>query len=381
MSFLDLIRPKKEPTKTVRWEELGTFQAYFSLFGNDIYKSSEVRSCIRALALHTSKAVAHADKRIEYILNYNPNIYMDGAKFLQKVRNYYEIYNTCFILIDRNDRGQISSYYPIPTCTYEALEYENELYIKFYFNTGKIMVASWKDLAVLCKDFNTSDIAGDSNEAILETLDVIKTANQGIKNAVKSTANLRGIIKATKAMLAQDKVREMKDEFVQDYINLENRSGIAALDATLDFIPVNMQPITTNAAQQKEFKEAVQRYFGVNDAIITNSMTAEQMDIFYEGQIAPFLNQLSLELTRKSLKESEILEEKEIFYDCNKLQFASIDKKIKLFQTVVLYGGMTINEWRAISGMDAIEGGDDPIRRLDAATVEMQEGEDDGSKE
>lgn len=372
MSFLDIIRPKKKtPVQTSRWQELGAYTAIFSLFGNDIYKSETVRSCIRPLAQHTSKAVCHCkDKNIEYLLNYRPNLYMNGSDFLQKVRNYYEITNTCFILIERALNGKPMGYYPIPYSSYEALEYENELYVKFYFLNGQIMTASWYDLAVLRKDYNNSDIAGDDNSAILNELELINTSNQGIKNAIKATANLRGILKTTKGMLAPEKIKEQQQEFVRDYLNLENKGGIAALDATQEFTPINMNPTTTNAAQQKEFREEIQRYFGVNDAIIQNKMTAEEMDTFYEGKIAPFLAVLSLELTSKSFKQREVEDDIEIIYDCNKLQFASIDKKIKLFNTVVLYGGMTINEWRAISGMDPIDGGDEPIRRLDAALVD-----------
>lgn len=41
-----------------------------------------------------------------------------------------------------------------------------------------------------------------------------------------------------------------------------------------------------------------------------------------------------------------------------------------MFKEVVLYGGITINEWRAGCNMAPIDGGDIPIRRLDAAEVD-----------
>ena len=47
-----------------------------------------------------------------------------------------------------------------------------------------------------------------------------------------------------------------------------------------------------------------------------------------------------------------------------------------MFKEVVLYGGMTINEWRVGCNMPVIEGGDERIMRLDAATVNDTESED-----
>ena len=44
-----------------------------------------------------------------------------------------------------------------------------------------------------------------------------------------------------------------------------------------------------------------------------------------------------------------------------------------MFKEVVLYGGMTINEWRLGCNMSPLEGGDERIMRLDAAPVDDSE--------
>ena len=57
-SILDLFKKEKpNQTKTLTtFKELGTYNSCFSLFGGNIYASDDVRSCIRALSEHTSKA-------------------------------------------------------------------------------------------------------------------------------------------------------------------------------------------------------------------------------------------------------------------------------------------------------------------------------------
>lgn len=366
----------------VRWKELGTYRATFSMFGSDMYQSELVRSCIRPLAEHTSKAnVKCTDKRIEKILNNQPNIYMNGKDFLSKVRIRLELKNTAFIYIQRDEAGKAVGFYPVPYSYFEAVEYANGLFIRFTFGGDATkLVIPWEDLAVLRKDYNESDIAGDDNTPILNMLELINTTNQGVANAVKATANLRGILKSTKAMLANEDIKKQKDQFVKDYLNLENEGGIASLDSTQEFLPITMSPTITNYSQMKEFRENVYRYFGVNDSIVMSDYTEEQMEAFYAARIEPFLVALSLELTRKVFTQKAKGHGNSIVYEANRMQFMSMKTKIAIFKEVVQYGGMLTNEWREGCNLAPIPGGDVPIMRLDAAKVNDEPVDDEEGK-
>ena len=127
-SILDLFKPvKKDQIKTyTQFQELGTFKSYFGSFGNDIYASDDVRTCIRALSEHTSKANPRCtDKRIERLLSLAPNKYMNGKDFLAKLRNILEVKNTAFVYIERDNTGKAIGFYPVPYQTFEAVEYKN----------------------------------------------------------------------------------------------------------------------------------------------------------------------------------------------------------------------------------------------------------------
>lgn len=386
MSFLDIFRPLKK-SSIKRWKELGTYKATFSVFGEDIYNSSLVRACVRPLAELSSKAEAKClDPELQRILNNRPNIYMNGKDFLQKVRTRLEILNVAFIYIERDRRGKVLGFYPVPYSFFEALEYNNGLFIKFYFSGNvESLVLPWADLAAVRKDYLKSDISGDDNQCIIQTLELMSTASQGLANSIRSTANLRGILKSTKAMLAPEAIKQQKDDFVNDYLNLENGSGIASLDSTQEFTPITINPATANAAQMKEVREDIFRFFGVNDDIVmANIKKKEQLEGFFDIRIEPFLVALSRELTSK-IYGKKADDEHKILYQVDQFAFVSLDKKIQLFSTVVLYGGMTIDEWRALFNMPHIEGGDKPVRRLDAApidapTEEDEEDDDDDQK-
>lgn len=378
---------KTAMSNMTRWKELGRFHAIFSGFGNDIYRSYLVRSCIRPLAEHTSKANCKSSNlAIAKILNESPNMYMSGKDFLAKVRTYLEIRNTAMIYINRDDKGHANGFYPVPYTSFEAMEYAGELYIKFTFagDAVRTMTIPWADLAVVRKDYNESDIAGDDNNAVLGLLELINTSDQGVSNAIKATANLRGILKSTKGMLSDDDKKEQKRLFVEEYLNLENSGGIASLDSTQEFTPISMNPTVTSFAQMKEFRENVYRYFGISEPIVTSNYTEAQMEAFYEARIEPFLVALSLELTRKVFTDRERGYGNYILYESNRIQYASTATKLKMVQ-LVDRGALTPNEWRSFFNMAPVEGGDKPIRRLDTAAVnehnDNEEGGADGSQD
>lgn len=376
MGFLqNLFGRVKALTKFTHFRELGTYEARFTPFGADLYKSDITRACIRPLAEHTSKAsVKSSSKALETILTYQPNPYMSGKDFLSKCRNILEVKNTLFIYIKRDEKGKAVGFYPVPFQSYEALEYNNRLYIRFTFKSTAMtqMVAAWDDLAVMRKDYLNSDIGGEDNRAIFGQLELIETTNQGVANAVKATANLRGILKNSKTMLDPEDVKRQRDQFVKDYLNLSNEGGIASLDATQEFIPISMSPTVTNSAQMKEFRENVYRYFGVSDPIVMSAANEEELEAFYSARIEPFLVALSLELTRKVFTPREIGWGNFIRFTSSRLEYCSLQTKLKLV-SLVDRGALTPNEWRQSMGLDPIEGGDEPIRRLDTASVADQE--------
>lgn len=380
-SILDLFKPIKADQKKMytQFQELGTYKSVFGLFGNDIYASDDVRTAIRALSEHTSKANPRCtDKRIERLLQLNPNKYMNGKDFLAKVRNILEVKNTAFVYIERDDTNKVIGFYPVPYQNFTALEYKNGLFIQFEFEGNAVnnLVIPWEDLAVLRKDFLKSDISGEDNRPLFRPLEVVNTMDKGLENAVKSTANLRGIIKSTKAMLSPDDIRKQKEQFVADYLNINNEGGIASLDATQEFKEINLKPTTASAEEQDTYRERIYRYFGVNEKIIKSSYSESEYDSFYESRIEPVLVALSLEFTRKIFTDREISFGAEVWYESNRLQFASAKTKISMV-ALVDRGLMTPNEYRALFNMAPYDGGDEFVLRLD--TSKTGDTSDDGT--
>lgn len=357
-------RPKK--LVTTNWREVGNYQSYFGSYNPDLYANEVARACIRTLAEHTSKANVKVlrdgraiDTKLQRLIQYQPNVYMNGKDFLYKVRTLLEINNVVFIYIMRDELNRVTGFYPMPHANHELLNSSGELYIKFTFRNGNTVTHPWTDLAVLRKDYNESDIFGDSNNAISTSLELLNTTNEGMANAIKSTANLRGILKSKKAMLSDDDVKKMKDRFVSDYLDMANSSGIASLDATLDFIPVTLQPQIANYKNVEELRNNIYRYFGVNEDAIMSKISGDTWEAFYEAKIEPVLLALGLELTNKIFTDRERGFNNEIIFESNRMQYMSTSNKLALVQ-MVDRGAMTPNEWREVMNMAPVPWGDEP---------------------
>jgi HK97 family phage portal protein len=361
------------------WREIGTYNSHFYPYSGGVYDNDVARACVHTLAEHTSKAnaIVRSDPALERLLRVRPNLYMNGKDFLYKCRTLYEVNNTCFVYINRDERGRAISFYPVPNCPAEALESAGRLFIRFTFADGNKLTAPWDDLLALRKHFNKSDIFGDGNDAVTTSLELMSTTGQGMANAIKSTANLRGILKSTKAMLSDEDVKRQKDRFVADYLNLENSSGIAMLDSTVDFKPVDVKPEIATYEHVGQLRENIYRYFGVSEDAIQGKLFGDSWEAFYDSAVEPFLIALGLELTYKVYTERQRGFGNEVLFESSRMNYMSMENKLKLVQMVDRMS-LLPNEWRAIMNLPPIEGGDKPLYWQNP---KINEGQEDPAKE
>src|SRR5690606_16541060 len=263
--------------------------------------------------------------------------------------------------------------YPVNSVSAELLEDSSgTLYVKFYFMEGGTVVLPYSDVIHLRRHYYNNDLLGSPNQPINATLSAIYTTNEGLAQAVKTSAALRGILKC-QGMLKESDIEAQRERFVKEYLTVSNSGGIAALDAKAEYVPLNTEPKMVNAAQMKELRDAVFRYFGVNENIVMGRYTEDEWNAFYESTIEPLAVQLSLEFTSKLFSDREIGHGNEIVFEANRLQYASVSTKLELVQ-LVDRGIMTPNQLAEVFNLPPVPGGDIPIRRLDTRPVDETDG-------
>lgn len=189
--------------------------------------------------------------------------------------------------------------------------------------------------------YNEDDLFGSSSKILRTDLQTALTASEGIANAIRTSNNLKGILKFTNTMLKEKDIKASKDAFVKDYLNLENTSGIASLDAKAEFQEVNMKPITLDKDQLEQVNYNIYDYFGISEEIVRNKFTDDQWNAFYEGVIEPRAMQMSYEFTNKIFSDRAIEEGNKIIFTTNRLQYQGLNKKKGILELALPYGLLT----------------------------------------
>ncbi|WP_209121518.1 phage portal protein [Alkalihalobacillus sp. BA299] len=375
-------------TKT-RFELISDTGSGFYSWGGNIYKSDIVRSCIRPKAKAIGKLIAkhirnnnsefkiNPDPHLRFLLE-EPNPLMTGQMLQEKLATQLELNNNAFAYIKRDDLGYPFEIYPIPCTTVDVVEGNSgNVFLKFYFKTGKQMTIPYTDIIHLRKDFNENDFFGESPAPVLAGLmEIVTTTDQGIVKAIKNSAVIKWIMKFTSVLKPED-VQKNVNEFINNYLNLETSGGAAAADPRYDLQQVKPESYVPNAEQMKETTQRIYSFFNTNEKIIQSKFNEDEWNAYYESEIEPLAMQLAGEFTRKIFSRRERGFGNKIIFEASSLQYASMKTKLSLLQ-MVDRGSMTPNEWRFVMNLGPIEGGDKAIRRLDTALVEEEKAKEGG---
>ena len=192
-----------------------------------------------------------------------------------------------------------------------------------------------------------SDLFGESNKALNDTLALIAIQKQGITEAVKSSASFRFMAQANNFVKAEDLKKE-RQRFAE-YGITNNQDGFLLFPNTYTNIQqIQSKPYTVDADQQKLIQTNVFNYFGVNEEVLQNSALGDQLDAFFNGAIEPFSIQLSEVLTKMLFTATEQAHGSAVFVTANRLQYMPVAQKISMIATLGDRGYLMIDEGRAL---------------------------------
>jgi hypothetical protein len=253
-----------------------------------------------------------------------------------------------------------------------------DIFLKFHFSTGKQMTVPYVDVIHLRQDFNQNDFFGDHPADVLTPLmEVVTTTDQGIVKAIKNSNVIKWLLKFNSVLKPED-LNKQVENFVNNYLAIDNQNGgAAATDGRYDAQQVEPKNYVPNEKQMQETVQRIYSFFNTNEKIIKSTYNEDEWNAYFESVIEPLAMQLSGEYTRKIFTRTERGHGNKIIFEAASLQYASMKTKLALVQ-MVDRGALVPNEWRKVMNLGPIEGGDEPIRRLDTALVnESVEGGDE----
>lgn len=345
---------------------LNGYQAIFTAYDGHIYDDTDVRACIDTIARNAAKmspkhiqrnekGFRNVDGNLQRIISKKPNELQNAYRFYYCLITELERYNDAYAYIVRDDNYKVVALYPLHYGNYQLYEHKDEIYFKFSFGGGKTFFCNSKDLIHLTRFVSNDGISGGDNQSIIKVLSFKHILDEGLINAIKTTQSVRGVIKTTKAMLKDKDVKEIRDNFVKNFINDSDGYGLGALDATSEFIPVKLEPTVATDSQTKQVDDKVLSYFGINQNIVQSKFSEDEWNAFYESILEPIGLQLGLEMTNKIFTLGEQQHGNEIIFTSNKLQYASNTTKTQLLR----YGNniLMVDEMREILNMEPLPDG------------------------
>lgn len=366
--FEKIFRPK-EATKSKRAEqnysvfkELNAYHPVFTDAKGEIYEQELIRSAIDARARHISKLkvemVGSAQPSLQSKMRLAPNQWNTWSQFLYRLSTILDVHNTAFVVPVFDTSMTITGYYPVIPKRCEIIEYKGEPWLRYHFLHGDVAAVELRKCSILNKFQYKDDFFGEPN-VVDETMKLIDIQNRGIEEAVKNSASYRFLAQVNNFSKADD-LKNERLRFSKENLTKEAESGGLLLfpNTYQNIQQIKASPYTVDADQMKLIKDNVFDYFGVNDKILKNEATGDELDAFFNGAIEPFAIQFSETMTKAIFSERERAQGSYLIANANRLQYMTTTQKVSMSQQMLDRGVMSINEARELFNYAPVEGGD-----------------------
>lgn len=371
MGFFDLFMkkaPKPKGEYKGSFKMLNGYEPRFTSWGGNLYESELIRSAINARAVHISKlkfeSVGSARPALQNKLAKAPNQFQTWSQFLYRLSTVLDVHNTAFIIPIYDKFGEPSGIFcPLPA-NVEVIQYNDVPYLRYDFRWGERAAIELEYCGILTKFQYKNDLIGENNHALFPTMDLIHVQNEGIQEAVKSSAHYRFYASVNNFTKADD-LKNERLRFSEENFSREAEGGGLLLfpNTYTNINQVKSQPYTVAADEMKLIEKNVYQYFMVNEDILQNKAYGDAWSAFYEGAIEPFAVQFSEVMTKMLFTLREQSQGNEIMLTANRLQYMSNADKLNVSSQLLDRGIMSINDVREIWNLPPVDGGDARIIR------------------
>ena len=363
MKFIDyLFHGRKMQVIDSYFKMLNGYSPTFTSFNGGVYEMDLTRVAINSFATHCSKLKPEiegsAHKRLERVLQYKPNYFMDTVKFIKRLATILAVENTAFIVPIEDEAGNLCGWYPIRPQRCEVVEAAGQVYLRYLFANGEYGAIEFERVGIMTDFEYSDDLFGEDNTTLKPTMQLIHTQNEGIINAVKNSANIRFLAKVAN-MLKPEDIKKERERFTEDNLSADNKSGMIIYDNKFsDLKQVESKPYTPNALQMQQIQDSVCTHFGTSMDILQNKFDENTWNAYYEGKIEPFAIQLSLVMTNMTFTKREIAQGNAIVFSANRLQYASNATKLQVSTQLFDRALLCRNDVMDIWNMAHVEGGE-----------------------
>lgn len=389
--FEKIFKHDRETEKALRYgtifTELNGYKPVFRSWDGQIYENELVRAAIDARARHISKLepliYGTARPSLQAKMKHAPNEWQTWSQFFYRASTILDVKNSVVIVPVFDADLTVTGYYPVLPDHCEVVEYKKEPWLKYRFRHGETAAVELRLCAILTKYQYRGDIFGETNRALEETMKLININNQGIEAAVENGAGYSFMAQVDNFTDPDDLKEERLRFSKKNLSSMTEDGGLILFPLRYKNIQqIKYSPYTVDAEQMALIKQNVFTYFGVNERVMTNAATGDELDAFFNGAVEPFAIQLSEAMSKAMFSLRERSNGARFMANANRLQYMSTSAKVNMAQQLLDRGVMSLNEARLLFNMEPLEEGGDAhyIRGEYKLTGDSQEVEENADQ-
>lgn len=295
------------------------------------------------------------------ILTLRPCPEMSTYDFLYRIASDLVYTSNSFSVVFYNeDFTRVTSIQPITAKSFRIFEDDNHtMLFRFRWDyDGEVYTVPYQNVIHVKARYNKKRFLGTSPDIELKrSLDLVETSGEIIRNMVNRSGSLAGYLKYNN-LADNDELKKIAMEFQDAYMNKGNAGGIAAIDNTVDFKEISQRSPNIPVQQITFLRDNVYRYYGINEKVLSSTLSDQEWISFYENVIEPIAIQLGYEFTFKLLTPREIGYGNKIEFTANLLQYATLQTRETIGGNMFDRGAMTINEYRELMYYPPLADGD-----------------------
>lgn len=367
-------KPEPQGQYVGEYKLLDGYKPVFHRWDGSIYESELVRAAINAIATQCGKLQVviqgAAKPALQTKLRRNPNELQTWSQFLTRLASILYIHNTAFVVPVYDMYGEVSGIYPVLPDKCEVVGYKTKgtvvPYLRYTFRWNETAAIELENVGIMTRFQYRHDLFGESNHALIPTMDLISMQDQGIKEGLKNGASFRWVARTNNFIKTEDLKKERLRFSAANFAKDADGGGLLLFPNTYsDIQQVKSNPFIVDADQSKLIRESVFDYFGVNEDVLQNKAYGDAWSAFYEGVIEPFAVQFSEVMTKMLFTFREQASGSRIVATANRLQYMTNADKLNVSAQMMDRGLMTRNEIREIWNLPPVDGGDEMMIRAE----------------
>lgn len=385
MGLFDIFKRKKKVVAPVNYDA-SIYKSTLNLFtdfGDNINASDVVKICIDRIATHSAKlkpryvktedneTVQEKKGNLAYLLKFQPNPLMTPYDFIYRVVTLLYLNNNAFIYPVYDENYDLKELWPIRPNSVEMLKDEGGgVFLRFYFSNGKQYLLPYESIIHLRRFYGINDVFGGTSAvsdhtALLKTIKINDSILQGLDNAIKTSFQIKGLLKINGILNEKDKTAQKKefDDAIKE-ASKDNGSAIIPVDLKSEYVPLNVDPKLIDSNTLSFLQKKIISYFGVSEAIFDNKYDENEYNAFYESVIEGIAIALSEAFSKALLTRGQLEKGEQIIFYSERLQYASWNTKVQAIEKLMGLGILSLNESRALLGFEPIEGGHKRLQSL-----------------